>query len=116
PQTLNKIWHMTEGLDKVYGVNHNQIDSIAHRTVRYLKVAAGGTMRAQPVMLGEVKTDEEAATIRRNVHNSENIYGLLVSLDDKAALIRANFIEGRLDYKRIFTEVNDGIVKPFQDA
>ncbi len=30
---------MTEGSDKVYAVNHNQIDSIAHRTVRYLKVA-----------------------------------------------------------------------------
>src|SRR6202158_5233473 len=101
PETLNKIWKMTEGLDKVYGVNHNQIDSIAHRTVRYLKVAAGGTMRAQPVMLEQVKSPEEAANLRRIVHNAENIYGLLVSLDDKAALIRANFIEGRLDYKRI---------------
>jgi len=115
-ETLNKIWKMTEGLDRVYGVNHNQIDSIAHRTVRYLKVAAGGTMRAQPVMLEPVKTPEEAANIRRIVHNAENIYGLLVSLDDKAALIRANFIEGRLDYKRIFTEVNDNLIEPFQDA
>jgi predicted RND superfamily exporter protein len=116
PETLNKIWTMTEGLDKVYGVNHNQIDSIAHRTVRYLKVAAGGTMRAQPVMTGEVKTQEEANLIRRNVHNSENIYGLLVSLDDKAALIRANFIEGKLDYRRIFEEVNANVVDPFEDA
>lgn len=116
PETLNKIWKMTIGLDKVYGVNHNQIDSIAHRTVRYLKVAAGGTMRAQPVMTGEVSTQEEANLIRRNVHNSENIYGLLVSLDDKAALIRANFIEGKLDYKRIFTEVNENVVNPFGDA
>jgi len=116
PETLNKIWHMTEGLDKVYGVNHNQIDSIAHRTVRYLKVAAGGTMRAQPVMTGEVTSQDEANLIRRNVHNSENIYGLLVSLDDKAALIRANFIEGKLDYNRIFTEVNEHVVDPYQDA
>ena len=116
PETLNKIWKMTEGLDKVYGVNHNQIDSIAHRTVRYLKVAAGGTMRAQPVMTGEVKTQDEANFIRRNVHNSENIYGLLVSLDDKAALIRANFIEGKLDYRRIFEEVNANVVEPFEDA
>lgn len=116
PETLNKIWKMTEGLDKVYGVNHNQIDSIAHRTVRYLKVAAGGTMRAQPVMTGEVKTQDEANLIRRNVHNSENIYGLLVSLDDKAALIRANFIEGKLDYRRIFEEVNANVVDPFGDA
>jgi len=115
PDTLNKIWGATEGLDKVYGVNHNQIDSIAHRTVRYLKVAAGGTMRAQPVMLGEVKTPEEAAAIKRIVHNSENIYGLLVSLDDKAAIIRANFIEGRLDYRRIFDEINEKVVKPFED-
>src|SRR5215468_4754248 len=116
PETLNKIWKMTTGLDKVYGVNHNQIDSIAHRTVRYLKVAAGGTMRAQPVMTGEVTTQDEANLIRRNVHNSENIYGLLVSIDDKAALIRANFIEGKLDYKRIFTEVNENVVNPFEDA
>ncbi len=115
-ETLNKIWQVTEGLDKVYGVNHNQIDSIAHRTVRYLKVAAGGTMRAQPVMLQPLKTPDEAEAIRRVVHNAENIYGLLVSLDDKAALIRANFIEGRLDYKRIFTEVNENVVEPFQDA
>ena len=115
PETLNKIWKMTEGLDKVYGVNHNQIDSIAHRTVRYLKVAAGGTMRAQPVMTGEVQNQEEANLIRRNVHNAENIYGLLVSLDDKAALIRANFIEGKIDYSRVFTEVNANVVNPFVD-
>lgn len=115
PETLNKIWNMTSGLDHVYGVNHNQIDSIAHRTVRYLKVAAGGTMNSTPVMLGEVKTDEEAAQIRRIVHNAENIYGLLVSLDDKAALIRANFIEGRLDYRRIFNEINENVVDPFRD-
>lgn len=116
PEVLNKIWRMTEAIDTVYGVNHNQIESIAHRTVRYLKVAAGGTMRATPVMLGEVKTQEQAEEIRRIVHNAENIYGLLVSLDDKAALIRANFIEGRLDYRRIFQEVNERVVEPFRDA
>lgn len=116
PQTLNKIWRMTEALDTVYGVNHNQIESIAHRTVRYLKVAAGGTMRATPVMLGEVHSQEEAEQIRRIVHSAENIYGILVSLDDQAALIRANFIEGRLDYRRIFEEVNEKVVAPFADT
>ena len=114
--TLARIYKITEAVDQVYGVNHNQIDSIAHRTVRYLKVAAGGTMRAQPVMTGEVKSQDEANFIRRNVHNAENIYGLLVSIDDKAALIRANFIEGKLDYKRIFNEVNANVIDPFQDA
>ncbi len=113
PETLSRIFRMTEALDRVYGINHNQIDSIGHRTTRYIKVAAGGTMRSEPVMLGEIKNENEAANIRRIVHNSQNIYGLLVSLDDKAALIRANYVEGRLDHRRTFTEVNAWVQNPF---
>jgi predicted RND superfamily exporter protein len=113
---LTKIFKMTEGMDTVYGVNHNQIESIGHRTVRHLRVAAGGTLRAEPVMLRAPQSQEEVDSIRRIVHNAENIYGLIVSLDDKAALIRANFIEGRLDYRRIFDEVNAKVVNPYQDA
>ena len=113
---LTKIYKMTEGMDTVYGVNHNQIESIGHRTVRHLRVAAGGTLRAEPVMLRAPQNQDEVDQIRRIVHNAENIYGLIVSLDDKAALIRANFIEGRLDYKRIFDEVNAKVIAPFEDA
>jgi predicted RND superfamily exporter protein len=109
---LAQIYLMTEEIDKVYGVNHNQIDSIGHRTTRYLKVAAGGTLRSEPIMIGMPRTQEEAHEIQRIVHNSENVYGILVSLDDKAAIIRANFIEGRLDYRRIFDEMNERVIIP----
>jgi len=111
---LTNIFKMTEGMDTVYGVNHNQIESIGHRTVRHLKVAAGGTLRAEPVMLRTPQGQDEVDDIRRIVHNAENVYGLIVSLDDKAALIRANFIEGRLDYKRIFEDVNHKVIEPFE--
>src|SRR4051794_38093042 len=60
---LGRIYRMTEELDRVYGVNHSQIDSIGHRTTRSLRVAAGGTMRSEPVMIGPPKTDEQAADI-----------------------------------------------------
>ncbi|HEY8515045.1 MAG TPA: MMPL family transporter [Candidatus Binatia bacterium] len=112
--TLTRIYRMTEELDKVYGVNHSQIDSIGHRTTRSLRVAAGGTMRSEPVMIGPPKTEEQAAEIRHIVHNTESIYGILVSLDDKAALLKANFIEGRLDYRRIFDEINERVITPFE--
>ncbi len=111
---LTNIFKMTEGMDTVYGVNHNQIESIGHRTVRHLKVAAGGTLRAEPVMLRAPQGQDEVDEIRRIVHNAENVYGLIVSLDDKSALIRANFIEGRLDYQRIFDDVNTKVIEPFQ--
>src|SRR4029077_11624788 len=112
--TLDRIYRITEEMDRVYGVNHNQIDSIGHRTTRYLRAQAGGFLRAEPVMLQIPKTAEDATQIKRIVHNTESVYGILVSLDDKAALVRANFIEGRLDHRRTFTEINERVIAPFE--
>src|SRR5204863_7859832 len=113
-QTLARIFKITEAVDQVYGVNHNQIDSIGHRTTRYLRAQSGGFLRAEPVMIGLPKTPDDAANIRRIVHNTESVYGILVSLDDKAALVRANFIEARLDHRRTFTEINERVIAPFE--
>lgn len=115
-ETLGEIYLMTQEMDRVYGVNHSQIDSIGHRTTRHLRVAAAGTLRSEPIMIDMPKTADDAADIRRIVHNSENVFGILVSLDDKAALVRANFIEGRLEYNRIFEEMNERVIAPFTEG
>jgi len=112
--TLDRIYKITEEMDRVYGVNHNQIDSIGHRTTRYLRAQAGGFLKAEPVMIQMPKTADDAANIKRIVHNTESIYGILVSLDDRAALVRANFIEARLDHRRTFTEINERVIAPFE--
>src|SRR5713101_4185146 len=114
--TLDRIYKITEEVDRVYGVNHNQIDSIGHRTTRYLRAQSGGFLKAEPVMLSVPKTAEDATQIRRIVHNTESIYGILVSLDDRAALVRANFIESRLDHRRTFDEINQRVIAPFQEG
>jgi len=114
--TLVRIYKITEEVDRVYGVNHNQIDSIGHRTTRYLRAQAGGFLKAEPVMMSLPKREQDAAAIKRIVHNTESIYGILVSLDDQAALIRANFIEGRLDHRRTFTEINERVIRPFKEG
>lgn len=113
-QTLARIYKITEAVDQVYGVNHNQIDSIGHRTTRYLRAQSGGFLRAEPVMQGLPKSETDAAAIRRIVHNTGSVYGILVSLDDRAALVRANFIEGRLDHRRTFTDINERVIAPFE--
>ena len=115
-ENLGMIYLMTQEMDRVYGVNHSQIDSIGHRTTRHLRVAAAGTLRSEPIMIDMPRTEQDAADIRRIVHNSENVFGILVSLDDKAALIRANFIEGRLEYNRIFEEMNERVIAPFTEG
>lgn len=115
-ETLTRIFKVTEAVDRVYGVNHNQIDSIGHRTTRYLKVGSGGLLQAKPVMIGLPKREDDASKIKRIVHNTESIYGIVVSLDDKAALVRANFIEGRLDHRLTFQQINDRVLAPFGDG
>ena len=114
-ETLRKIFDLTNEIDKIYGVNHYQIESLAHRTNRTLQVAAGGVMEMRPVMEGGPKTEDDVRRVRRIVHTSQNLYGVLVSIDNKAALIRASFIEGRLDHRKLFQELDERIRKPFED-
>ena len=111
-EILKKIFDMTQAVDRVAGVNHDQIASIGHRTTRYLTVL-GGTIATPPVMRRPPKTDEEVEEIKKICYNTESIYGQLVSLDGKALLIKANFIEGRIDYRRIFDEIQRTVVEPF---
>ena len=114
-KTLGKIWSMTQEIDKIHGVNHYQIDSLAHRTNRTIRVSAGGLMEMTPVMMSMPKAEAEVASIERIVHASQNIYGVLVSIDNTSALIRASFIEGIIDHRKIFDEINTRIVKPYND-
>ena len=112
-ENLTKIFHMTQAIDKVEGVNHDQIESIGHRTTRYLTVL-GGTIATPPVMRRPPKTDQEVEQIKEICFHTESIYGKLISLDGRAALIRANFIEGRLSHRRIFDQVNRTVIEPFE--
>jgi uncharacterized protein len=113
-ETLTKIFKMTQEVDVLPGVNHDQIDSIGHRATRYLTMQ-GGSIATPPVMRRAPTTDKDVEDVRRIVHFSENLHGILVSLDDQAALIRANFHEGRIDYRGLFDIINDKIIQPNQD-
>lgn len=111
-EILKKVFDMTQAVDRIAGVNHDQVASIGHRTTRYLTVL-GGTIATPPVMRRPPKTDEEVEEIKKICYNTRSIYGQLVSLNGQALLIKANFIEGRIDYRRIFDEVQRTVIEPF---
>jgi predicted RND superfamily exporter protein len=114
PEILTTIYRATEAVDRLPGVNHDQIDSLASRFVRVIQVMSGGRMTGDPVMSGPVTTVAEAKEIEHLVLGSGYILGNLVSLDERAAIIRAGFPEHRLDYRRLFTALNETIL-PFAD-
>src|SRR5207244_12730106 len=73
----------------------------------------GAMAAAEPSMLRPPTGDTEAAEIRRLVLQSY-AFGSMVSVDERAALIRAGFDERRLDYRRLFDAVN-ATVLPLAD-
>ena len=54
PDILSTIYRATEAVDRLPGVNHDQIDSVASRFMRLVQVQSGGRMTADPLMSGPV--------------------------------------------------------------
>jgi uncharacterized protein len=114
--TLDKIQRISRQMELLPGINNYQVLSIAQRKVKVQKIDAVAGIRSVPVMWPDVpQTKEEVEAVRRTVLGSRRIYGSLVSLDQKAALVVAGFFENKLEPKKIYAAL-DEIVKKESDA
>jgi len=105
--TLDRIHRVTQKLDLVSNINHNLVTSLTHRNVRKIFLTPNGTIRSENYYdphHGNY-TEAELLQIQRNVIASPNVFGLLVSPDLKAALIKGSLNEGALDYGVVFDEL-----------
>jgi predicted RND superfamily exporter protein len=115
-QTLEKIQRISRAMELLPGVNNYQVLSIAQRKVKVQKVDAVAGIRSVPVMWPDVpQTPEDVEALQRTVLGSRRIYGSLVSLDQKAAIVAAGFFENKLEPKVIYAAL-DELVKKETDA
>lgn len=101
-ETLEKVIRITDELDAIPGVNHNQIYSIASRKLKKIKVTEDAIltedlMREVPASLEEFK---------ETVRMTPGIFGVWVSRDEKSVIFTAGFIERLMEYDVIFEKVN----------
>src|SRR5947207_974714 len=87
---LAKIFRLTDEVDRLPGVNHDQVTSVAHRTTRWARVRAGGMIASEPIMLRPPQQEAEAAEIRREVLQSYAIYDEI--LRSQARMTVASFL------------------------
>lgn len=115
-ETLARIHRVTQGVDSVTGVNHNLVNSLTHRTSRKVWLTDTGDVNSQPYYDAAAGDLDEAALerMRNDVMANPRVYGLLVSPDMKAALIKAQFNEGHLNYADIFGQLQ--AVREKEDA
>lgn len=107
-QTLALIQRLTQGVDNLPGVNHNQVSSLTHRTTRKISLDETGSIRSQPYYdpgappLSEAQLEQ----LKHDVMANPRVYGMAVSPDLKAALIKGPMNEGgEIDHEQTFVEL-----------
>ncbi|MDE2371193.1 MAG: MMPL family transporter [Burkholderiales bacterium] len=103
-RTLDLVAQATQGIDNLPGVNHNLVASLTHRTARRVYVTADGNFASESYYdpRKSHRTTDELARLQKQVQADPRVFGLLVSPDMKAALIRAQLNEGEIDYAATF--------------
>jgi predicted RND superfamily exporter protein len=101
-ETLKKMYRIQYDVDLIPGVDHFAIFSIASPKVMFTKETPEGFSSKQ-IMIEVPKDEQELAELKKKVFTSP-INGTLVSRDGKALLLNANFIEGKIDFNKLFDE------------
>jgi predicted RND superfamily exporter protein len=114
-KTLHDIQDMTADVDKLYGVNHNEVFSLASYRVVHAQ-ALPGALVSTPFMYPKVpQTQAQIDELKDLVHANREQLAAWVTLDDKGALIIASFKDQGLDYKALFDGVQE-IVHKYADS
>ena len=110
PDTLTLIDNLTQGVDTLSGVNHNLVSSLTHRTTRKITLDETGNIKSALYFdpsspnLSQADLDQ----MRRDVMANPRVYGLMVSPDLKAAIIKGQMNEGGdIDYRKTFAELSE---------
>jgi predicted RND superfamily exporter protein len=109
-EVLEKVQKLTVGLQQVDAVDTFQIVSIASKKTKEVRASTEG-VESRPIMWPQLpKDDAEMAILREAVLNNPLIYGPYVSIDLKATLITADFLDQEINYSKAFEQIM-GLVK-----
>jgi predicted RND superfamily exporter protein len=108
-QTLALVNRLTQEVDSLPGVNHNLVSSLTHRTARQISLDANGNVRSKPYFDAAAPALSEAALaqLRAAVTADPRVFGLSVSPDLKAAMIKAQMNQGGVDYEKTFAALQE---------
>ena len=112
PDLLNRIYKITADIEKLDGVIVEDI--LAPSTVDDIKQGSGGTMVIEPLMGGEIETQEQADYILSRIKSNPVLRGKLASDDGKAIALFIPIQDKNLS-KKLADEIT-GITKKYGGA
>ncbi|BFM06350.1 efflux RND transporter permease subunit [Halioxenophilus aromaticivorans] len=106
-EALARVHRITQAVDSLPGVNHNLVASVAHRNSRNVWLTPEGNVNSEPYYNPD-KTNlsqPELDNLRDAIVADPRVYGPLVSPDMHMALVKAQLIEGKLDYAETYRQI-----------
>jgi predicted RND superfamily exporter protein len=104
-KTLQAIQDMTREVDKLPGVNHNEVFSLASYRVLYAR-AVPGALISTPFMYPNIpRNQKELDDLKNNVQSHREQLAGSVTNDLKGAMVIASFNEQGMNYKALFDDV-----------
>lgn len=107
--TLRLIDSLTISVDSLPSINHNLIKSLTHRTTRKVWLTSEGDINSEPYYdpLKKGYSEDELDAMRLAVKANPQVFGIMVSPNLKAALIKGTLNEGRLNYPLVFSKIRE---------
>lgn len=113
--TLKKIQGLQNDVNRLPGVNHQQVFSLASYRAVYSEAVPGG-IEAKTFMFPNVPANqEELDQLKKRIFPHRAEVGHLISYDDKSAIVTASFNEQGLDYDDLFKQIQ-ALVKKYSDS
>ena len=112
---FDKIKFVTDGLNTLNNINHDSVISLTSKTLRNVDIRKDGVVVVRSIyeMLPDNKTEMEK--FKESIHRMANVYGPVVSFDDKSSLIVATFYENKIDYN-VVSKGLESICKQAEDS
>lgn len=107
--TMKLVDDLTNSVDSLPSINHNLIKSITHRTTRKVWLTSEGDINSEPYYdpLKGGYIEDELDAMRQAVKANPQVFGIMVSPNLKAALIKGTLNEGRLNYPEVFSKIRE---------
>ncbi|MDP3142594.1 MAG: MMPL family transporter [Candidatus Omnitrophota bacterium] len=113
PDTLEKVWQITNQLYLTDGINAGRVVSLSARKIKHVQASEEG-FTTQWLMHDPPKSLEELGVLKAKIERNPLVYGPIVSRDFKSTLIQADF-ESNVYSRNIFN-VLQSIKSKYEDA
>jgi predicted RND superfamily exporter protein len=104
-EMLSKIRRITDELQYVPGVDRYKVISIGAKKIKETKATAWGMEKAPFLWPDVPNTPEAIQALKRACMSDDSVFGVLISVDGKAALIMADVYEKGVNYQQVYAGI-----------